>query len=400
MKKNIPFLYTKNDIILKKDNAAPFFLRGVNLGGWLMMEGYILFGKNIPAKSFKANMVKHHGQNGLEEFLYEFRNNFIGEEDFKLVKENGFNCIRLPFNSSILEENNGISYLDKAIDLCERYSIYCILDMHSAPGCQNKDWHGDSDGESRLWTDDRYQERFFEHWEMLSDRFKGREIVAGYNILNEPVIDDNSKDILRNFYKEAVKRIRKIDKDHIIFLEGNTWSQDLEAIGEPFGNNLSYSIHYYHPLDLTHNFGTSLKYPGHIQGEDWDKEKIKRYMGLYRDLSQKWKVPIFAGEFGVNPTYSRDKGCMEWLGDVLSIFNEFGFHWTYWTYKTIENNLFPAGIYRYNENPPWVNQEGSIKGWENFYFLWNKSKKGIVESWKTTNFQKDPSLFNLLAKYT
>lgn len=394
-----------NNIINSKGRKV--FLRGVNLGGWLMMEGYILHGRNISEKSVKAEMIRRYGKKETDNFTNAFRDNFIKEKDFRNIASLGFNCIRLPFNHKLIENQDkkfsinksGIKLLKKAVSWCKKYNIYCILDMHAAPGSQNQDWHSDSDGEMFLWKDKKRQERYFRLWEVLARVFKNDETVAGYDILNEPVIKTNGRKILRPFYKEAVKRIRAVDNKHIIFLEGNIWSQRPEDIGEPFGANLCYSVHFYPPLDFTFNFHRGLKYPGRINREYWNINKVERILKTYRDYSKKWNVPVFVGEFGVNRRFGERSGELDWVRDALKCFKEFKFHWTYWTYKAIANNVFPDGIYQYMANPPWVNRQGPVYGFENYYALWKGSKKDIIESWKTVNFTKNKALSNLLASF-
>ncbi len=377
-------------------SGKKIFLRGINLGGWLMMEGYILCGRNISEQSFKHEMIKRYGRKAGDSFLTAFRNSFVKEDDFKRISDVGMNCVRLPFNFRLLEEKKGRDILEKVIGWCEKYNIYCILDMHAAPGCQNPDWHSDSNGDSYLWDNDIYQKRFFRLWEMLSDRFKDRDIIAGYDVLNEPVIRKSAKKTLRNFYKETIRRIREIDKRHIIFLEGNLWAQVLEDIGEPFADNLSYSIHYYCPIDFTFDFHRGLRYPGWVENEYWNKERIEDDLRRYYRLGRNWGVPIFVGEFGINFRCGKCTGSIAWVKDILQIFNKFDFHWTYWTYKTIANSVYPDGLYRYLLNPRWVSREGPIYGWENFYALWKDFKKEIMKSWETENFERDQPLFNLL----
>ena len=382
-------------------------LCGVNLGGWLMMEGYILYGRNIPERGFKEEFRQHYGKNGLDDFTVLFRNNFIREEDFKNISRIGFNCIRLPFNHKLIENQDarfsinkeGLRFLKRIVSICKKYNIYCILDMHAAPGSQNEDWHSDSDGKALLWKDKTYRERFYRLWEVIADTFKDEDNVAGYNILNEPVIKNNGRAILRPFYKETVRSIRAIDKHHIIFLDGNLWAQRLEDIGEPFSDNLSYSIHYYQPLEFTFNFVKDLRYPGKMYGRYWDIDTIRKSLGVYYDYSKKWKVPIFLGEFGVNSRCGACFGENEWVRDVLRCCREFGFHWTYWTYKAVRGDIFPDGLYQYKENPPWINRQGPVYGWENFYTLWQDNKEKIVESWRTKNFIENKELVNLLASF-
>jgi len=44
------------------------YLRGVNLGGWLMMEGYFLYGHNFGEHIFKKEFVRVNGRNELKNF--------------------------------------------------------------------------------------------------------------------------------------------------------------------------------------------------------------------------------------------------------------------------------------------------------------------------------------------
>ncbi|MCK9615502.1 MAG: hypothetical protein M0R48_08365, partial [Candidatus Omnitrophica bacterium] len=97
-------------------------LKGVNLGSWLLMEGYILGGRNIAESIFKQNFKKTNGTAALCEFERLFRDNFIKEEDFKNIAQMGANCIRLPFNYRLIK-TNGLSYLKKALMLADKYDI-------------------------------------------------------------------------------------------------------------------------------------------------------------------------------------------------------------------------------------------------------------------------------------
>ena len=146
-------------------------LKGVNFGGWLMMEAYILHAPNSAERLFKKNFANVLGKQALEEFEKAFRANFISEDDFKNVKTLGFNCIRIPFNCRLVEtspykyDKHGLSYLDQVISWAKKNKIWIILDLHAAPGAQNHDWHSDSMGKAELWTSQSNQKRVFALWE-------------------------------------------------------------------------------------------------------------------------------------------------------------------------------------------------------------------------------------------
>jgi endoglucanase len=376
------------------DSGKPVMLQGVNLGGWLMMEGYIMGGRNIPEQEFRRNLASRQGRPALQEFTRLFRHNYIRDIDFKLIKRLGFNCVRIPFNFRLLQDNNGLGYLEKAVAWCKKYRLWAILDLHAAPGSQNEDWHSDSTGRALLWKEKRYQAQFIQIWQFLAERFKRETAVAGYDILNEAVWGD-PKTIL-SVYKKTVKAIRGVDRNHIIFLGGNKWGQEIEFMGRPWDKNLVYSIHFYAPLEFVFAFIRNLRYPGKMGNVYWSRSRLSQRLNKYRRLQKRWKVPVFVGEFGQN---SRCVYChreLAWLKDSLALFKQSGFHWTYWTWKAIAQGIYPDGIYQYQPNPAWINRQGPVSGWENFYSLWPKQKKEIIASWQTESFTPNQPLITLL----
>ena len=383
------------DIINQKGKRL--HLRGVNLGGWLMMEGYILHGRNFAGHIFKKEFVRANSQKELSRFSRDYRRNFITYHDIKQIKRMGANSIRIPFNYRLIQQDKEWDYLDNIIKCCRREGIYCILDLHAAPGAQNPDWHSDSDGRALFWKEKRLQKQYFAIWRRIARRYKGEATIAGYDVLNEPV-PQNPK-ILPKFYARVIKEIRKVDKNHIIFLEAHSYGQKLKVLGKPEEKNIVYSIHVYQPINFTFNFQPYLRYPGVIDGQYWDKKRVYDYIAQYHKLAKKWQVPIFVGEFGINYRSPRYYGELRYLRDVLDCFRKFGFHWTYWSYKAVANGLYPNGIWQYLPNSPWIKREGPILGWENFYHLWKKQKRQIASSWKTEKFTENKYLSRLLSKY-
>ncbi len=393
MKQRFSFLKVSGTKIVD-ERGRTIILKGVNLGGWLMMEGYILGGRNIPEKEFKKEFQRALGREALEDFTRNFRDTFIQEYDIRNIKRLGANCIRVPFNYRVIE-SEGLIYLDKIVQWCEKYRLYCILDMHAAPGSQNEDWHSDSSGKSELFTKEVNKNKYLKLWHLVAERYKELSAVCGYDLLNEPVIEINKEGILKDLYEEAIDTIRSVDKDHIIFLEGNLWGQRLEFLGRPKDSNTAFSIHVYPPIEFTFNFEKDLYYPGRINKIIWNRDRFKVLAKPYLRLMKKTKVPLYVGEFGIN-FRGGYYGELRWVEDILELFKEFRFSWTYWTYKAIASPVFPDGVYRYLKNPPWIKREGPTFGWENLYKFWPKERKRIISSWKTENFTKNRRLYSIL----
>jgi len=378
--------------------GRPVHLKGVNLGGWLMMEGYILHALNQAEQLFKRRFSDHLGPAALVEFEKVFRDNFIKEEDFATIASWGLNCVRLPFNCRLInhgagKKDKGVQYLDKAIRWAKKNKLWVILDLHAAWGAQNHDWHSDSVGEARLWHSPGDQKRTVDLWAFLADRYRDETNVAGYDLLNEAVVDDPAK--LNAFYREVVKTVRGCDRNHVIFVEGNRWATDIEYLERFPDDNLALSIHYYEPLEFTFNFVPCLAYP--LKGAQgvFDRHAVHRRMAKYARVAAKYKAPVLVGEFGVN---SRDGyyGEDRWVTDVLTVFEANGFHWTYWTYKAVKNSVFPDGIMSFVGNPPWVNRQGHQLGWDTYVHHWPTRKREIIRSWKTEAFRPNTKIINAL----
>jgi aryl-phospho-beta-D-glucosidase BglC (GH1 family) len=405
MPPKLPFLKVDKTRIVDA-SGKPVMLKGVALGGWLMMEGYMMYGRNIAEKSFRESFEKAIGKEALEDFTRSFRDTFIREEDIDIIKGWGANCIRVPFNYRLIEfedrpfsfNEEGIRYLDRIVKWCEKSGIYCILDMHAAPGAQNPDWHSDCVNKPEFFTSDVNKDRYFRLWHFLADRYKDVSAVAGYDVLNEPVVEFHEEHIVKDLYERVTKEIRDTDKKHIIFLEGNFWGQRLKFLDAPKDKNTVYSIHAYPPADYVFNWETDLAYPGKVYGVRWDKNTLNILAKQYRSFADKVGVPLYVGEFGVN-WRGGGFGEAQWVKDAVSIFKENGFHWTYWTYKTIANPVFPDGLYRYTKNPAWVNRKGPLSGWETFSSLWQSQKGSMAYSWRTENFKSNNKLLAVLKRY-
>jgi len=228
MKKN--FL-KRNKTMIVDGNSKKIQLKGVNFGGWLMMEAYFTFAPNLPVKLFEKEFAQQCGAKALSELITKFRENFITEADVKQVADWGMNCIRLPFHYKVAIDDKAIRYLDQDIVWAKKYKIYIILDLHAAYGAQNTDWHSDSlNGKAELWTKRSNRQKTYAVWEALADRYKDEEIIAGYDILNESVLPDVA--LLNEFYRESIKAIRRSDKNHMLFIEGKHWAQQIDLLDD------------------------------------------------------------------------------------------------------------------------------------------------------------------------
>ena len=164
---------------------------------------------------------------------------FIGEKDIALVAEGGFNSIRLPFNWRIFNEESkayidGFEKIDTVVAWCKKYKLYLILDLHAAPGGQNSYFISDPESK-KLWSSNDNMEQTYRLWKEIARRYTGNTTIAGYDVLNEPKI--NNTKVLTSFYKKLIDSIRSVDEHHLLIIEGNKLTRDFKDFPEKFDNN-------------------------------------------------------------------------------------------------------------------------------------------------------------------
>jgi aryl-phospho-beta-D-glucosidase BglC (GH1 family) len=279
------------------------------------------------------------------EYIFEsMMDRFITERDIAYIKSLGVNVIRLPLNYHHFEDDDrpfqykrrGFDRLDWIIGQCEKKDIYLILDLHAAAGYQNTDWHCDNASRrSMFWSTPHFQERFYSLWEAIAEHCRDRSAVAGYNLMNEPMSEAElgrlptpykpNWDALNSVYRTTVERIRKVDSEHIIFLEGDLFSTLFSGLDEPFAENLVYSGHNYSKA------GWRAPYPGSINGEYWDSKKIAKEFLEHESVQfcRRYNAPLWVGEFGGGSA----PGHLNVFLDQIRAFDNFKAHWTCWTYK-------------------------------------------------------------------
>ncbi|KAK7032151.1 hypothetical protein VNI00_013325 [Paramarasmius palmivorus] len=123
-------------------------VRGVNLGGWLVLEPWItpsLFeqtGNNDIVDEWTFGQLQDRGR--AEATLRQHWDTWITEQDFEDIKNAGLNHVRIPIGYWAFDVGNGepyisgqLPYLQKAVGWASSRGIKVIVDLHGAPGSQN-----------------------------------------------------------------------------------------------------------------------------------------------------------------------------------------------------------------------------------------------------------------------
>lgn len=156
---NTTFVHRDGRVIKDGQNNT-IRLDGVNLGGWLMWEGWIWNGGFTQQKIIFNTIESELGTHTANNFRDSIYQNFITKADITQIANECFNVVRIPFNHYLLEDDfnpyvyksEGWAVLDSALSWCEQNNVYAILDLHAAPGGQSNLFTADPDLFINLWN--------------------------------------------------------------------------------------------------------------------------------------------------------------------------------------------------------------------------------------------------------
>ena len=193
------------------------------------------------------------------------------EESFDDVRRLGLNTVRFLINYGLFEaddypyqyKQSGFDWLDQNIEMAKKQGIRLILNMH------RYFTDGPSQFHMRIWKSEECQNRLSALWAEIARRYAGEPAIAGYGLINEPVVPTKSTYAetiahYRKVYNKMVSAIRQNDPNHIIFCERilGHFSEEKKTWGELEDGNLGfafldddnvvYEFHNYDPFIFTH----------------------------------------------------------------------------------------------------------------------------------------------------
>ncbi len=334
----LPMLSAVGENIVDADGNA-VALRGTNFGGWLVQEGWMCPTKQTDTLSTDMTLYSRFGKEKAEALIAAYQESWITEEDFKTVKELGLNVVRVPFTymnvyhhlsdkgellhpDEFTLREDPFERLDFALEMCKKYGLYLILDMHGAVGSQNGSDHSGDTSRTNLYAGtelgEAYREKTAELWALVAEHFAGESNVAGYDLLNEPTRASGATQW--DYYDVLYKAVREADPDHMIFIEATWEPGDLPAPEDYGWENVVYEYHHYN--------------------WDYNNQPNKSFYTFKKLLGNTHKVPSLIGEFNAwgdsrRSTGKRDQTDPEANAGVLEFYNGEGWHWTTWTYKVV-----------------------------------------------------------------
>lgn len=182
-------------------------LRGVNLGGWLVVEKWMtpsLF-KGLDADDEYTLATTLEGRTR----LLRHRHEFIQEEDFAWMSANGVELIRIPFGYWLFTEDDhyvgGREQLDWAMAMADKYNLKVLLDFHALPGSQNGKVHSGRAGAVRWFSGREHREVSRDVCRKVAKRYAHSPALWGVQVINEPVFGWLKQFMLLQYYRQVYR---------------------------------------------------------------------------------------------------------------------------------------------------------------------------------------------------
>lgn len=324
-------------------------VRGVNLGGWLVLEKWI-----TPSLFTGTTAIDEHtlmqelGYETAKQLLNQHRGSFINNQDLLQVKGYGIDTVRVPVGYWLFDDQDGFigggsRYIDQLFSWAAELDIRVILCLHGAPGSQNGNDHSGRTGRVDWFRRAAYRHRSLDFIERLCQEYSGQKQLIAIEPLNEPLIE-NSSNVrkLMKYYRQAGEIINRIcgDSVSVIVSDGFRASIVLPGVAE-LGDNFVVDSHMY---QLFSDEDRNLDFAGHIKKAQSRRDELAQYSELVdKVFVGEWSVALPVTE---QVSYNREQ-YIEYASAQLEAFESSAQSgWCYWTIKTEDK-----GVWSLIDNP-------------------------------------------------
>lgn len=269
---------------------------------------------------------------GYDRIWNDFSQGRFKEKHFKLLKEAGFQHVRINLHALQRMEGAGnqlpaswFKTLDWAVENALQNDLMVILDLHNYTDIA-KDPAG-------------LKPKFLAFWQQVAPHYRKAPDKVVFEILNEPNTQ-LTPELWNQYLVEALGIIRQTNPARTVVIGPAYWNsiQHLDELKLPEADrNIIVTVHYYLPMPFTHQgarwAGENAKLSGIKWGSDEEKQKVRNDFAGVQRWAEANRRPILLGEFG-----AYDKGEMQYralyTAHVARTAESFGWAWSYWQFDS------------------------------------------------------------------
>jgi endoglucanase len=251
---------------------------------------------------------------------------------FKIIKDAGFQTVRVPVNWSAHAAKDAPYTIDAAfakridwvLDQAEANKLNVVLNVHH---------YGEINSEP-----DNNLPRLVALWEQIAKRYKDRPATLVFELLNEPhdkLVDQKWNDAI----PPVLKAVRATNPTRAVIIGPPFWNAiwALPKLKLPDDPNLILTVHYYEPYKFTHQGapwgGNDVKNLSGIKwtGTEMELKDLRKAFDQVADWGKKNNRPVFLGEFGAFEKADLASRAL-WTAAVVKEAEARGFSWAYWEF--------------------------------------------------------------------
>lgn len=275
----------------------------------------------------------------------------LKEEYFQLIKDAGFDSVRIPvrWSSHALAkepytiDSEFFARVDWAVNQALSCGLPVILNIHHY---------------RELYTDPMpHKARFLGLWKQIAEHYKSYPDTLLLEILNEPD-DALTPELWNQWLAEAHAVIRKANptKTIVIGSANDNWITYLDKLELPEDDrNIIVTVHHYFPLEFTHQGASWVSWADSSQwlGTTWTgTEKEKKAITDVFDLGAAWAKrhnrPINLGEFGAYEKADLASRA-RWTKFIADSAIERGWSFDYWEFCAREFGIYSDATKEWNQ---------------------------------------------------
>jgi glucan 1,3-beta-glucosidase len=193
------------------------FLRGVNLGGWLVLEKWMNWDAFTGAFADATDEWTFSQIPGAADALHTHWESYFTEADIQAIAATGINALRIPIGYWAYDNSNspyitgaGV-YLERAIRWARKAGLKVWVDCHGSPGSQNG---FDNSGHATEvnWQQQANLDQSISVLKTMAEKYGAMEfadVVIGLEMVNEPISwGNNNIDVTKSWAKEAFAAVK------------------------------------------------------------------------------------------------------------------------------------------------------------------------------------------------
>ena len=260
---------------------------------------------------------------------------FVQEEYFDLIKEAGFDFVRLPvrWNAHAEQEwpyrieSSFFARVDEVVNWALQRDLAVIVDFHHY--------------EEMMWDPWSNKDRFLGIWKQVAEHYQEYPSTVLFELLNEPN-DQLDASLWNQYLVEALTIVRETNPTRDVVIGPVSWNAFdwISTLDVPNDEHLIITFHYYLPFQFTHQGAewVGAEAQGWL-GTTWEAtEAEKAEVTAHFDSVAEWarrhnNVRILLGEFGAYSTADMDSRG-RWTAFVSSEAERHGFAWAYWEFAS------------------------------------------------------------------